>query len=468
MPLLLWLAAGAAVAAADADASWTNPWRNADGTLTDKSVLVTGNEDDGRGGVFHSLPVAGWDGEGGGEGLSAMLPVRSSLGVSAADFPLEKSVVGSGKPAPARATPRTEYNRLAGGDPGAMNDRGIDSADVKWRRQARLQGERMRMLNGPEFAMSSAMSMSDTERGLRLLVGAVMPLNPRWELAALNSLGLFTLKETGERAGRDILTLRLGPGPNATFRPWIALTPYMNFGAASGGGAGLSGGLGKYWANGISIAVEGYAWRPWDEGFSTTLQDGRSHGVSMTATMPINRRLTLLAGAEYEFLELGPGAPDGARYAGRRGGWDARANFLLLKRDGAFMGYGFRDETLWTEQLVPMELGIFGDLRWQRYVRPDGFDILAPTPKMFQQRVGVYYNQAFSPSFGLNTEAYVGQDTGRGLSFGGIFGATARLTVVLNPRFRLWCGWGYEKTNNTLEGAGGPEHSLSFGMNCNF
>lgn len=85
----------------------------------------------------------------------------------------------------------------------ANQDRGIDSADVKWRRQARLTGVQVRMLNGPEAMISGDGFSSDTERGVRTRQGAVAPINNRWKLAALNRLNFFSMKEGGGDAGME-------------------------------------------------------------------------------------------------------------------------------------------------------------------------------------------------------------------------------------------------------------------------
>ncbi len=474
----LRLAAGAAEPAGGDVASgpdWTNPWRTTGGALSGGTLVVNleAVPVDGEGTIWDVAPLAM---------AAAAIPDAPSVFFEAAgaDKGVKNAVSGggAGRGVPAafetpggrrlRVAPRDEYNQLGGGDPMAMNDRGIDSMDTKWRRQARITGVRMRMLNGPEFAFAADGVNSTTERGARTHEGAVVPLNPRWELAALNDFAFFKRKDNGARAGYEALTLRLGANPSVSFRPWVAVTPYTGLWDGDGVGVGLSGGLSKTWRSGIALIGEAYAWRPWDEGYDTISQDGRSYGMALQAILPVDRRLTLTGGVEYEFLELGPHAPGGSQYAGRRGGWNLRADYRLLKRDGEYMGYGFREPTLWDEQLVPVELGLFADLLWERYIRPDGFTTINPTAKQFRQRIGIFYDQAISPHLGFNSEAYVGQDPRRGTGFGELYGLTLRLNVVVNTRFRAWFGWGYESVNNTLEGGGGPDRNLSFGFNYNF
>lgn len=363
--------------------------------------------------------------------------------------------------------PLAEYNR-AGEDSRAMNDRGIDSADTKWRRQARLTGVRMRMLNGPQLAFAAEGYSSDTERGVRNRLGAVVPLNPRWELAALDRMGIYNLKDGDKRAGLEALTLRVGANPSVSFRPWFAMTPYVGLWDADGVGLGLSGGVEKSWPSGISLRGEAYAWEPWDEGYDTVVQDGRRHGFQVQGTLPIDRRLTLTGTAGYEWLELGPRAPGGSCYAGRRGNWSVRAQWIALRRDGAYMGYGFRDTSLWSEELVPVEFGFFGEVSGQRYHRPEGFNILNPTEKSLRERVGIVYNQAISPHLGFNSEAYVGQDPRRGMGFGELYGATFRMNLLVNVNLRLWFGWGYESESNNMESGGGPTSYYSFGLHWIF
>lgn len=264
------------------------------------------------------------------------------------------------------------------------------------------------------------------------------------------------------------MTLRLGANPSMSFRPWVAITPYAWFGDGDGVGLGISGGLSKRWSSGITLTGESFAFEPWDEGYETAREDGRSHGLRVEASLPVDRRLTLSGGVEYEWLELGPHADSGSQSAGRRGNWNLRADWLLLKRDGAYMGYGFRDPTLWNEQLVPVELGFFADIYWQRYVKPHGFTALNPTRKSLRERVGVFYNQAFSPHLGINAEAYIGQDTRRQIDPGDLYGFSVRLNYVVSPHLRLWCGWGYESASENLEGGGGPDRNFSIGLHGNF
>ncbi|MDR2390538.1 MAG: hypothetical protein LBE84_02500, partial [Planctomycetota bacterium] len=237
---------------------------------------------------------------------------------------------------------------------------------------------------------------------------------------------------------------------------------------------GVSAGYSWNFSGGIGLDLEGYAWRPWDESYDTIIQDGRQHGLAAGLTLPVDRRLTFVAGVDIEWLELGPRAAAGRQSAGHQGGWNVRGNYVIWRRDGALMGYGFRDETLWNEQLIPVELGIFADMNWRRYVAPEDFTVIAPTRKSLQQRVGLFYYQAITPHLGFNSEAYLGRDPRRGIGPGKIYGVNLRLTAAVNSHFRFWTGWGYEKNRNDLTAGGGdaggsnPASVWSFGLNCNF
>ncbi len=419
--------------AADAETeTWrTNPWRNPNGTLTRETTVRPSAAGENAGGAT-------------GEPLTYVPPGSRNQ----------------------RAVPRDAFNRFAGG--GATDDRGIDSADTKWRRQARTTGVRMRMLNGPEAAFSSEGVSSSSERGSRNFMGAVVPLNPRWELTALNKLADFKQLESGNRAGLDALTLRIGANPSVSFRPWFEATPYIGLGDRGGWGVGFAAGVAKSWSSGMSLEGEAHYGQPWDEGYETAVQDGKSHGVRLRGSMPVDRRLTLTAEAGYEWLELGRRAPGGSERAGHRGDWQVRAEYKLLKRDDAYMGYGFREPTLWNEQLVPVEFGVFADIYGQRYRRPDGFTALNPAEESFRQRVGLFYYQAVSPHIGFNMEAYVGADPGRDIREGDLYGLSIRLNLVVSPRLRAWFGWGYENGSSDLSGGGGPDKNFSFGFNWNF
>lgn len=431
MGLLVVVLAFSCRGAAAADAE-TNPWRNEDGTLAGGTTVTRSALPENETGFDDGLVIS-----------------YRAMGNRAL-----------------RVAPRDEFNRFAGST--GMLDRGIDSADVKWRRQARETGGRMRMLIGPEGAFASDLTSSETERGGRNYLGAVMPLNPRWELAVINKLALFRLEATGRRAGLDAVTFRFGANPAVSFRPWFEATPYMGLGDREGGGIGFAGGLSKSWSSGISLQGEAHAWMPWDEGYETAQQDGRSHGVRVRGTLPVDRRLGFSGEAGFEWLELGPRAPGGRESAGRRGNWQVRAEYKLLKRDGAYMGHGFREQTLWDEQLVPVEFGVFADVRQERYWKPDGFTVLNPTEKSMRQRVGLFYYQALSPHIGFTAEAFVGRDPDREIQAGDLYGAAAWLNIVLNPCWRLWLGWGYESSSGNLSGGGGPTRNLSLGFNYNF
>jgi hypothetical protein len=445
LALLALLPALASGRAADSPPgpAWINPWRTGDGGLAAGTAAGGGEprEVDGPGPV-NPWRREGGDGPEGGVDLAALPP------------------------------PRNEYNTLAGGNPRAMNDRGIDTADTKWRRQARITGVRLRMLNGPEAGYSREGFLTNLEEGARHALGATAPVNVRWEMAALNTLSSYRLRESGARAGLDSLTLRLGGNPSVSKRPWFSITPFAGLGDADGRGLGVSAGYSWSFSGGIGLDAEAYYSDPWDEGYDTAVQDGRRHGFALGLTVPVDRRLSLAAGVDGEWLELGPRAAAGKQSAGRRWSWNFRANYAIWRRDGAFMDYGFRNPTLWSEDLVPTELGIFGDLLWSRYLAPENFTVLAPTRKSFRQRIGVFYNQALSPRLGFNSEAYVGQDPRRGIGPGEIHGVTGRLILAVNSRLRLWAGLGYEsdRQETTAAGTGGgtPTRNLSLGLNCNF
>lgn len=340
--------------------------------------------------------------------------------------------------------------------------------DAALKRRARLLGSRMRTLYGPEAAYRSAFIDAEEESGSRHTVAITLPLTEVWEGAAFGHLSFFSLKRGTHSAGRESLDLRFGMNPGRTFRPWFALTPYQNFGDAEGEGLGITAGMSRGWRNGAQLSGEVFAWRPWDEGYYTIVEDGRKHGAALALAFPFTDRLTLNSRAYYEELELGGGARSGAQYAGNRYAINTRACYRLLRRDGAYMGYGFRDDILWNEYLVGSELGIFVQVDFQRYFKPDGFDALNPVPEVFAQEVGLSLQYAFSPHLGLTAEGFLGRDPDRDLQFGELAGVNGRLTVVATPNLRIWAGASYMKTNTTLESSGGEETTISFGINYAF
>lgn len=340
--------------------------------------------------------------------------------------------------------------------------------DAALKRKARFVGARMRTLYGPEAAYQNAFIDSEEESGSRHTVAVTMPLTEVWEGAAFGHLSFFSLKRGTHEAGRESLDLRVGMNPGSTFRPWFALTPYLNFGDASGEGVGITAGMSQAWRNGANLSGEVFAWRPWDEGYYTIVEDGRKHGAALAVVLPFTDRLTLSSRAYYEELELGAGARSGEQYAGNRYAINSRASYRLLRRDGAYMGYGFRDDRLWNEYLIGSELGIFLQVDFQRYFKPDGFDALNPVPEVFAQEVGLSLQYAFSPHFGLTAEGFLGRDPDRDLQFGELAGVNGRLTVVATPNLRIWAGAAYMKTNTTLESSGGEETTISFGIHYAF
>lgn len=340
--------------------------------------------------------------------------------------------------------------------------------DTALKRKARLQGMRMRTLYGPEAAYQGAFVDSQEESGSRHTFAAVMPLAEIWEGAVFNHLSFFSLKGGNDTAGRESVNLRIGMNPGRTFRPWFALTPYFNFGDAEGQGVGIAAGMSKTWRNGANLSGEAFAWRPWDEGYYTIVEDGRKHGAGLAFTLPFTNSFTLSSRAYYEELELGGGAKSGEQDAGNRYMINTRAYYRLLHRDGAYMGYGFRDDNLWDEYLVGSELGIFMQVDFQRYFKPDGFDALNPVPEVFAQELGLSFQYAFSPHVGLTAEGFIGRDPDRDLQFGELAGVNGRLTVVANPHLRIWAGASYMKTSTTLESSGGKETIVSSGINYAF
>lgn len=361
--------------------------------------------------------------------------------------------------------PRKEYNTSTDGNSAEVLSKG---ADTPWKRKARLHGMRMRMLHGPEAMYHGSFISSDSEYGSRHIAGAVVPVHEHWEIITLNHLSVFSLKQGNHNAGREAMVVRVGMGPGKSFRPWFALSPYFNFGDAHGEGASIATGMSKSWKDGTNLATEIYAWRPWDEGYYTIIEDGQRHGGALALTLPITKKLTFSTRTFYEELELGAKAKSGAQYAGNRYGWNARAYYRLLQREAAFIGHGFRSDDLWNEYLVGSELGVFMHLDWQRYTKPKGFDALYPVTEAFAQQVGFSYQHAFSPHWGLTAESYIGRDPDRGLRFGDLLGLNMRLTMLLSPQFQIWCALGYAKTNTTLESDGGAENTVSLGIHYNF
>lgn len=362
----------------------------------------------------------------------------------------------------------TEPKRHADAASGEPPSGSLREEDTALKRKARLLGTRMRTLYGPEAAYQNAFIDSEEERGSRHTVGVTMPLTEVWEGAVFGHLSFFSLKRGTHDAGRESMHLRFGMNPGSSFRPWFALTPYLNFGDAEGQGVGITAGMSETWRNGANLSGEVFAWRPWDEGYYTIVEDGRKHGAALAFALPFTDRLTLNSRAYYEELELGGGAKSGAQYAGNRYAVNTRACYRLLKRDGAYMGYGFRDDSLWNEYLVGSELGIFLQVDFQRYFRPGGFDALNPVPEVFAQEVGLSLQYAFSPHIGLTAEGFLGRDPDRDLQFGELAGVNGRLTVVATPNLRIWAGASYMKTNTTLESSGGEETIFSFGINYAF
>lgn len=340
--------------------------------------------------------------------------------------------------------------------------------DTLLKRRARLQGMRMRRLYGPELAYQGFFINSKEESGSRHTVAATMPLTESWEGAVFEHVSFFSLKRGNDSAGRESARLRIGMNPGRSFRPWFALTPYFNFGEAEGQGLGVAAGISNTWRNGANLSGEVFAWRPWDEGYSTIVEDGRKHGVALAFTLPFTRKLLLSGRAYYEELELGGGAKSGAQNAGRRYALNARAYCRLLHRDGAYMGYGFRDDDLWNEYLTGSELGIFVQADFQRYSKPDGFEALHPVPEVFAQEMGISFQYAFSPHLGLTAEGFIGRDPDRDLQFGELAGLNGRLMLVANPHLRIWAGASYVKTTTTLESSGGEETIVSLGITYAF
>ena len=362
------------------------------------------------------------------------------------------------------AKPERHIGSLTGEIPSGT----LREEDAALKRRARLVGTRMRTLYGPEAAYQNAFIDAEEESGSRHIVAVMMPLTEVWEGAAFGHLSFFALKHGSHSAGRESLDLRFGMNPGRSFRPWFALTPYLNFGDAEGEGLGITAGMSQAWRKGADLSAEVFAWRPWDEGYYTIVEDGRKHGAALAITLPFTDRLTLNSRAYYEGLELGAGARSGEQYAGNRYAINARACYRLLRRDGAYMGYGFRDDRLWNEYLVGSELGIFLQVDFQRYFKPDGFDALNPVPEVFAQEVGLSLQYAFSPHFGLTAEGFLGRDPDRDLQFGELAGVNGRLIVVATPNLRIWAGASYMKTNTTLESSGGEETAISFGINYAF
>ncbi|MDR2392167.1 MAG: hypothetical protein LBE84_10880, partial [Planctomycetota bacterium] len=214
-----------------------NPWRNKNGSLVDGAVLMS----PGGAGRPSSGPASARNAglaEETGKPLRVVLPANLPMAGVASAFEQGEEI--GIEPAALYEMPREEYNTYAGGDPRALNDRGIDYADTKWRRQARITGIRMRMLNGPELAVAYDGISTNLEQGSRTSAGAVAPINTRWEMAAINNFTAYESKPTGAEAALDAVTIRLNGNPSVSKRPWAAITPFAGMRDGRGRGIGVS------------------------------------------------------------------------------------------------------------------------------------------------------------------------------------------------------------------------------------
>ena len=180
------------------------------------------------------------------------------------------------------AKPERHIGSLTGEIPSGT----LREEDAALKRRARLVGTRMRTLYGPEAAYQNAFIDAEEESGSRHIVAVMMPLTEVWEGAAFGHLSFFALKHGSHSAGRESLDLRFGMNPGRSFRPWFALTPYLNFGDAEGEGLGITAGMSQAWRKGADLSAEVFAWRPWDEGYYTIVEDGRKHGAALAITLP--------------------------------------------------------------------------------------------------------------------------------------------------------------------------------------
>ena len=348
--------------------------------------------------------------------------------------------------------------------------------DAVLKRKARLQGVRMRTLYGPGASYQGAFIDAEEEHGSRHTFAATRPLNEVWEATVFEHVSFFSLKSNSRSkrkshsAGRESVSLRIGMNPSMAFRPWFTLTPYANFGGADGEGMGVAAGISNTWQNGANLSGEIFGWRPWDEGYYTIIEDGRKHGTDLSLTLPFTKKLILGSRAYYEELRLGGDAKHGSQNAGHRYAINTKVYYRLLHREGAYMGYGFRDDNLWNEYLIGSELGIFMQLDFQRYHRSSKLkrEVINPEPKIFAQEIGLSLKHAISPHLGLTTEGFVGRDTVRNLQFGKLAGINGRLVLVKNPHLRMWVGASYVKYSSALESSGGKEKIASLGINCAF
>lgn len=340
--------------------------------------------------------------------------------------------------------------------------------DMGLKRQERIQGMRIRTLYGPQAIYHSTFIDADDEAGSRHTVGASIPLSEFWEMAVLDHISYFALKNESKYAARESIELRIGMNPGMDFNPWFALRPYINFDGAEGEGIGLETGFSNKWKNGAVLSAEAFAWRPWDEGYSTIIEDGRKYGVGAAFTLPVVKNLQLSGRASYEEYDLGFGAKSGAQYAGNRYMINARGYCRLFHLDGAYMDTGFRTDDLKDEYLVGTELGAFIQVDFQRYFKPDGFHAVNPVSEVFAQDAGMSFQYAFSPRLGLTGEGFIGRDPDRDLQFGELYGLRGRLITVVSPHIRIWAEAAHLKTNTTLESAGGSETTITFGINYAF
>lgn len=343
----------------------------------------------------------------------------------------------------------------------ARLNRNLQDEDLVWRAFA------LRMEHGPEGLYAYGVSRGTQEVIRRHQAGASMPLTDRVRLAAIGARESFDLDEQelpDESSSIRHVTTKVVYRPNLLWTHYAGLTAFD--GERSGGAGGVFGS--RFLSRrGFLVAVDGRVGTPWADNTRAVEDGGRQHGVTLSTTLPLTPWFSLSGESMIDWYYLGEQPDTGQRYAGYEVEGSGRATLTLLRKTARGMGpFHFAEDVGGTEELGT-EVALYGSLTRSRFFVQENFAAVPVTEDVLDTRIGATASVVLNRRLGLRGEAYVGQDTERGIAWNKIWGLAMRLEFVPTARVRIWGEIGSDADLATGIG-GGITRRFDMGCNINF
>lgn len=309
----------------------------------------------------------------------------------------------------------------------------------------------------------------------RYRAGLYLPVREEWALTVLASTASYTLEEsTDDENGFPNYSYRHADMTELDIGGRYSFSPELNAALAilAGGtdelitpGLRASGAFAP--AGGISFSGEGRLWVPWGDNTLSVLNNGRSSGLTLNASLPLLQRLDLSLSFSNDWRYLAESALVADSYQGMETTGQGRLSYAIIDLPRNTLPVTFRNRETLTGEAPATGLNIFSSLLAGSYFnRPDETPVPV-TEHRFEQRFGLSASAALASCLAFTAEGYVGYDTEREIDFGKLYGFSSQFDFIPASWLRIYSVFGMdsEAANGLIEGktwrAGG-------GMNLKF